>query len=68
MRVRVKGLEPLAANAHREVGGGGRGPTARRDALHALRAEEDGRWLTVTLTLTLTVTLTLAPTLALTWA
>ena len=57
-------MEPLAADAHREVGGGCRGPTARRDAVHALRAEEEGRWLSVTLT----VTLTLAPTLALTWA
>jgi len=64
MRARVKGLEPLAADAHREVGGGGRGPTARRDAVNTLRAEEGGRWLTETLTLTLTVTLTLAPTLA----
>ena len=57
MRARVKGLEPLAADAHREVGGGGRGPTARRDAVNTLRAEEDGRWLSVTLT----VTLSLAP-------
>ena len=32
--------EAGAADAHREVRGGGRGPTARRDAVHALGAEE----------------------------